>query len=191
MSEKVSYFGYGANRDPRMMGWITKRDPETLVGQPAALEGYGLAVQRLDQVPNVATPDSPIPKSARDLLEESWKDDFTSYVIFPRTDGQVAGVIWELTPEERERVRDWELIDFGWYEDTNGMAKTLEGQRVPVITERLGPGQQYDREVDGLHYETWLNDPEKFRIVAEKAALEYDERLGPEGGRPNPDINKA
>ena len=174
-----------------MMGWITKRDPETLVGQPAALEGYGLAVQRLDQVPNVATPDSPIPKSARDLLEESWKDDFTSYVIFPRTDGQVAGVIWELTPEERERVRDWELIDFGWYEDTNGMAKTLEGQRVPVITERLGPGQQYDREVDGLHYETWLNDPEKFRIVAEKAALEYDERLGPEGGRPNPDINKA
>lgn len=133
MSEKVAYFGYGANRDPRMMGWILKRNPDTLAGYDAALEGYGLAIQRLDQVPDKVVQDAPAPRSARDLLKESWDEDFMSYVIFPSPEGRVSGVMWKLTPEERERVRDWELIDFGWYEDVEVSVRDSAGDEHTVL----------------------------------------------------------
>jgi hypothetical protein len=191
MSERIAYFGYGANRDPRMMGWILGQDPDTLTGYLASLDGYGLAIQRLDQVPDKVVQSAPIPRSARDLLKENWDEDFMSYVIFPSPGDKVSGVMWELTPEDRERVRDWELIDFGWYEDVEVSVRDSAGDEHTVVTERLGSGQEFAHEVYGTRYVTWLNDPEKFRVVAEKAAREYDERLGPEGGRPNPDINKA
>jgi len=192
MSHKVLYFGYGANRDPKMIAAIVGKPESELVGRPATLEGYSLGVQRLDQIPDITIPKAPAPISARDLLKESWDETFTSYVIKQDREGKVSGTIWELTPDERERIRDWELIDFGWYEDCEGLAKTPEGEEIPIITERLGSGQQIDREVDGIHYETWLNDPARFEIVAEKARQEYDERLkGPEGSTAHPDIKQS
>jgi len=175
-----------------MMAAITGVHKDRLKGTPATLEGYKLAVQRLDQVPNTISQEAPAPVSPRDLLKESWDDDFTSYVIEPDPEGRVSGVIWELTLDERERVRDWELIDFGWYKDCEGQATDAEGRSISVITERLGDHQMVDREVDGMHYETWLNAPERFEIVAEKARQEYDERLkGPEGTGSNKDIKNV
>lgn len=44
--ETVLYFGYGANRDIRMMRAITGAD--NLPGRAATLKGYGLRVQRFD-----------------------------------------------------------------------------------------------------------------------------------------------
>lgn len=180
MSGKVLYFGYGANRDPRMIAAITGRPAAELTGSPAVLEGYSLAVQRLEQVPDTVVQSAPVPLSPRGMLKD-WGEDFTTYVIHPSKDGKVSGTIWELTTEERELIRDWELVDFGWYKDCEGRAKTEDGKEVPVITEMLGAGQQIDHEVDGLHYETWLNDPIRFEIVAEKARREYYSRLELDG----------
>ena len=111
--DKVLYFAYGANRDIKMMQAIT--GSSELKGKPATLKGYSLYVQRLDQVPDTVSENSPAPISPRDLLKESWPDTFTSYIIKEDPEGEVAGVVWELTPLQRELVRDWELVDFGWY----------------------------------------------------------------------------
>lgn len=103
--EKILYFGYGANRDRRMMAAITGN--ENLVGRPGMLRRFVLCVQRLDQVP----------ASPRAILEESWPSSFESYIIRPGKENDwVTGTIWELTPLERDLVANWELIEFGWYQ---------------------------------------------------------------------------
>jgi len=182
MSETVKYFGYGANRDPKMISFITGRPEEELVGKPATLEGFGLGVQRLDQVLDSLSAGSILPISVRALLLESWDDRFRSYIIFPKPDSRIVGTIWELSDQDRDRVRDWELVG-DWYKDDSGTATTDDGEKVDLITESLGDGQEFDHEVDGLNYETWLNPVAMFETVASKARKEYDERLsgGPEG----------
>ena len=176
MENKVTYFAYGANRDPRMMAWITGN--ENLIPKPAVLEGFTLCVQRLDQVPDTPFPTSPVPLSPRGILKQSWPDTFTTYIIKEDPKGKVAGNIYELTLLERELVRDWEMIDYGWYKDYRGKAKIQEGREVDVQIEGLREGQEVDREIDGMDYETWLNPPEDFKRVAEKSRREYFERMG-------------
>lgn len=193
MSENVKYFGYGANRDPKMIAAILGMAEADVKGTPAFLEGYDMAVQRLDQVPDSVSPTAPANISPRDLLMESWGEDFLSYVIMPNPEGRVSGVIWELTSDERERMRDWELVDFGWYEDCEGTARTANGQVILVMSQRLGIQQSVDHIVDGLNYETWLDSPAKFIEVAEKARREYDSRnmIGPEGTSYHRDITQS
>ncbi len=176
MSETVQYFGYGANRHPRMIAAITGKLVSELVGKPGILEGFSLAIQSIDQVPDAVLDGAPAPISPQTLLRESWDDSFRSYVITPSIDGHVSGTIWELTTDDRERVRDWELIDFGWYKDTKGVAVTTDGQHIPIITEQLGDNQAVIQDVDGSDYETWLNPVEQFEAVAAKARHEFDER---------------
>lgn len=176
MEEKVSYFAYGANRDPRMMAAITGN--QSLIGIPAVLEGYQLCIQRLDQIPDIVFPTSPAPISPRDLLKQSWPETFESYIIKPKKGSKVHGNLYKLTPQERELVRDWELIDFGWYKDEKGIAVTSDGKKVDVVTEGLRQDQEVDREVLGEDYNPWLNSPEDFERVAEKSRREFFERMG-------------
>lgn len=175
MENKVLYFGYGANSQREMTEAITGN--KHLVGHTGVLKGFKLCVQRMDQIPNSVFPTSPVPVSPRQILKESWKDDFETYIIKPgeETD-EVAGTVWELTPLERELVRDWELVDFGWYKDMKGKAVTRDGTEVNVQTEGFREGQEVDREVDGKNYKPFLNRLEDFERVAEKARREYFER---------------
>lgn len=182
MSEgTIQYFGYGANRDLRMMKAITGADD--LSGRPATLKGYGLFVQRFDQIPDVVSQTAPAPVSPREIIRANWPETFTSYTIKPDPESEVTGTIWELTPLQRELVRDWELIDFGWYQDSAVEVLTEDGQLVKVQTEILGNDQEVDQQVDGRDYETWLNDPGEFNRIAEKSRQEFFARMGqnPEG----------
>lgn len=149
-----------------MISAILGKPASNLMGTPAVLQDYELAVQRLDQVPS----------PAQERLQRSWDKNFESYVIRPRLGGQVLGTIWELTTEERDRIRHWELIDFGWYEDCKAKAITTSGKKITVISERLGPGQSIDRTVDGLNYPTWLNEVEKFETIANQDRKEYSRK---------------
>lgn len=184
---KILYFGYGANREPRMMHAIT-RNPN-LVGHSIVLKGFKLCVQKLDQIPDNVPPDSPAPKSARQILKDAgWPSTFQSYIVKPDPEGKVIGMLWELTPLERELVREWELVEYGWYRDYNlrvdltkdgsGVFEVDENGRFPVQTEGLREDQEVDREVNGLAYESWLQPPEDFERVAEISAREYLERTG-------------
>lgn len=174
MEQKILYFGYGANRDPRMMAAITGNSK--LIGQPGVLRGFKFYVQRLDQIPNKILPDAPTPISPRKaILDSGWGEDFKSYTIKPGSETDVVtGTIWELTPLERELIRNWELIDFGWYQDKKDiLAKDLSYKDIKVETEVLGEGQEVDREVDGRNYNTWLLSPEDFERSATKVREEY------------------
>lgn len=191
MAETVLYFGYGANRDARMMAGITGRPADQLKGRPAVLEGYSLAVQRYDQLPDVVLPTAPYSASPRQIIHNGWGEQFESYVIKADPHGKVSGTLWELTPLERERVRDWELLDFGWYHDIEGRVKLADGTEIDMVTEAIDDSQEVDREVNGMDYETWLQDPEKFDAIAANARAEFDERMktDPEGKpKSNPEM---
>lgn len=175
MGNKVYYFGYGANRDLAMMTAITGK--ENLLGKPGVLKGYTLCVQKLGQIPDNILPTSPVQVSPRTIIEEGWPETFESYIIKPDPEGEVQGTIWELDPQDRALVREWELIDFGWYQDIKTKATAEDGTEIEIETEGLREGQQVDREVDGKNYETWLNRPEDFAKVAVRAREEYLERI--------------
>lgn len=176
MEKKILYFGYGANSQREMMEAITGN--KNLVGQPGILEGFKLCVQKINQVPDSVFPNSPAAVSPKQILKESWGDDFETYIIKPgKETDEVKGTVWELTPLERELVRDWELVDFGWYKDLKGEAVTADGKIVDVQTEGLREGQEIDREIDGKNYPPFLNRLEDFQRVAEKSRKEYLERL--------------
>ena len=175
MERRILYFGYGANSQREMMEAITGN--KNLVGQPGVLRGFKLGVQRMDQVPDSVFPGSPAPISPKKILKESWPDSFETYMIKPGGEAdEVAGTVWELSLLERELVRDWELVDFGWYKDIKGKAETLDGQIVDVQTEGFREGQEVDREVDGKSYKPFLNPLSDFQRVAEKSRKEYLER---------------
>lgn len=178
MSKKIWYFGYGANKMPEMMGAILGKNPDTLQGTPVTLPGYKLGVQKFDQIPDTLAPGSHLPVSVRKIIAGSWKEPekFETYVIKPG-EGEVQGTVWELTMEERDLVREWELVG-DWYKEVNVEATTKDGQIVKVQTEILGDGQEIDHEVDERDYQPFLNDLEEFRRVAEKSRQEYFERTG-------------
>lgn len=186
MENNILYFGYGANRDARMMKAIT--GTKDLKGKPAVIEGYTLVVQRLDQIPNSVAPNAPAPFSPRHNVAVNWPGSFIRHTITEDPDGKVSGTLWELTQQERDLVRDWELIDFGWYRDLTVIAETQDGQKNQVQTEGMRPEQEYDHEVDGMDYETWLSSPEEFERIATKSREEYLERfITAKGGRNLPE----
>lgn len=172
------YFASGANREKKMMEWITGNP--NLKGTPAVLEGYGLYVQRLEQVPDTVSPGSPINLSPREILKRAgWNEGFTTYMIKPRVGGRVTGTLWELSREERELVRDWEMVELGWYKDLRVKVKTLDGREVEVETEGWREGQEVDHEVNDENHPSYLNNPEDFRRIAKKSRKEYLERTVP------------
>lgn len=176
-----------------MMAAITGRPIDQLKGRPATIEGYSLAVQRYDQLPDQVLSTAPYPASPQQIIHNAWGEQFESYVIKVAPDGKVSGVVWELTPLERERVRDWELLDFGWYHDVEGKVKLTDGTELDIITEAIDDSQEVDREVNGLNYPTWLQEPEEFELKATKARTEFDERMSadPEGrARTNPELGE-
>ena len=176
MEKKILHFGYGANSQREMMEAITVN--KNLVGQPGILKGFKLCVQRRDQIPDIIFPGSPVRISPKQIIEENWGKEFETYMIKPGQEAdEVAGTVWELTPLERELVRDWELVDFGWYKDMKGKAETVDGQIFDVQTEGFREGQEVDREVDGKNYKPFLNSLEDFQRVAEKSRKEYLERM--------------
>lgn len=182
MTELVTYFGYGANRDPRMIAAILGKQENELVGREGVLVGYELAVQTLAEIPGEVSSGAPKQTSPRDILRDAWGEDFQSYVVRPNPEGRVAGVAWQLTPDEVERMKDWELLDFGWHEMHNTYARTDECESMAVITEAVSTAEPVDRLVDGIDYPSFLDDVGKFQEIADRVRREYDERLyGPEG----------
>jgi len=171
MGNKILYFAYGNNREPEIMQALTGN--KDLVGHEATLKGYVLGVQRLDQVPKTRLPGLPI--SPYEVIKRNWDDSFESYVIKPG-EGEVKGRVWELTPEERELIRDWELIDLGWYNDAKVEAALENGKKVEIETYVLGDNQEIDRIVDGREYNSFLGKPEDFLRAIEIARREYFER---------------
>ncbi len=169
----LQYFGYGAMEDPRVIEAVIGRKPNSV---NAVLPGFELCVQRIDQVPDTVHPDAPAPLSPRAILQQSWPDTFESYTIRENERGNVRGKVWLLLhPEERDRLADWELIEFGWFRDIQTLVR-IDGGKMDVITEGLAADQEIDRVVDGLEYDSLLVPIGDILKVAEKAKREFDTR---------------
>ncbi len=135
------YFGYGANRDARMMQSITGK---SLEGRPGYVDGFELAVQKLDHVPILP----------QKVLRAAWGNHFESYVI-RKGKGRVYGVLWKITTEDRLHIKTWELIPEGWYTDSKIEVVIEDGSKVPAVTD-LVENQKIDRVVDGRSYTDYL-----------------------------------
>ena len=151
---------------------------KNLVGHTAILPGYKLCLQKLHHVPDLVFPNSPIPISPRKILETAWRDDFESYSIIKGGEGdEVVGVVWELTPEERDLVREWELIDFGWAKDIEAIVSIEGNTKIKILTEGIRDGQEFDSIVDGKEYKEIPVPLEDLKLAIEKCRKEYFSRI--------------
>lgn len=174
--ETILYAGYGANRDPQMIKEITGREPY-VIGR-VALKDVELCIQRFDQIPTEVVSTAPVPVAAREIMIDSWgqQSDFETYTVRPREGSMVDGMLFELSPEERALISEWELIEFGWYERLPVTVVLEDGSEKLAETEGLRDGQEIDRVVSGSRYSTYLNDPADMYKIAKKSRREYFER---------------
>jgi len=174
MTENVVYFfGCGTHRDPRMMSFIIGRSATKIKGTPAKLLGYNLRLQELKHVPDIDLfKDDMVHTSVRTILKKNWGKSFKNYVIKKDPESFVVGMIWEITPDELDILKYWELVDFGWYEDCGGIAISEKGEKVAVVTVRLRKGQEAGQVVGADQYKVWLQHPDLYKKIA-KESREY------------------
>ena len=145
------FFGYGANRDKKRLEDIFKvsglegEDLEVRGGKGARVDGMVLAIQDLTQVP----------EQVREGLKRTWGEKFRAYTLKPGN-GQVAGVIWELTKKQYDAMKAWEH-DGEWREMVEVEIVTEDQKRIKVYTEKVFDDAAIREIVDGLNYESNLN----------------------------------
>lgn len=169
----IKFFGFGTNRDHDMMSHIIDR--KEITGDSGKLLGYELCVQRAKQFRDNIPKSSPLDISPRTLMVNSWGAEFKMYVSRPNPDGIIYGTIWDITPEEFEIVRNWELVDIGAQEDAKGMAIDSKGEIVQVITQSFlkSPIPEIDEVITGSDYEDYIHSKEKMLKTADEVRIQY------------------
>ncbi len=152
-----------------------------LTGKPiqdrkdAILPGYDLVIQNIKQ----------IPAGAQRLVRNSgWGDDFRSYNLTPG-EGSIRGYKCIVTRDQWERLKDWDLVDFGWFteKEVKIITDPETNQEERVLSIVMGEGQDYERKVDGYDFDPFLMPEEDTIKAAQRVRSEYDKRNGinPEG----------
>lgn len=157
----IRYFGYGAMNHAQVIAAVIGRTPE---GEAGRLRGMRLCIQRIDQ----------IPAKAQEILRRSWPDTFTSYTIDYDAGSAVSGVVWSITHEERKLIRNWELVDEGWFYPVSAdVIIPRTGRLANVYTEILRHGQEFDRDAYVDDAAPLLSPLADIVRVAEKARTEF------------------
>jgi len=151
---KILFFGYGANRSKSKINQIIGGEPGS--GMGAIIEGYRLAYQSLDQ----------IPEPAKTNLQKTWGNDFKAYTL-KEGEGVVGGVLWEISEEDFQKIKEWEYIGV-WRELIEVDIKTSDGKRIHVLTEKAPGIHPISGYTDGLLYSEYefldLKQKEKVQI---------------------------
>jgi hypothetical protein len=149
----VYYFGFGANASPEMMKAIIGHVPE---GEEAVLYGHKLYTQAYSQIPKVA----------QEILGKYWESTFTSYVIKVEQGAKVKGTLWQLTPYERQLVKNWELV--GPWQDLKVVQVTsTKGSTYEAETEVIPDSQEVQQSVEEEDYPYFVISKKKILKVAE------------------------
>lgn len=136
--KRILYFGYGATKDRQKIAEVTGEDLRESVG--AILEGYKLAYQTLDL----------IPQPVQDELKNIWGPSFKAYTL--RTgEGIVEGVVWPVSEEGFEKIKEWESIGI-WREVIKVKVRTFDNTTLNVYTEKVPDTAPISSFVDGLLY---------------------------------------
>lgn len=136
--DSVLFFGYGANRQREKITQVIGKDPGTEIG--AILEGYQLAYQSVDQVP----------QPAQDLLVKLYGNEFKAFTL-KEGNGIVQGCVWTISKEDFEKIKEWEFIGV-WRELVNVKVKTCTNEVLEVVTEMSPSSHPIQNYVDGLSY---------------------------------------
>ena len=151
----INYFGYGAMSSSVAMESVIGRVPKGVLGTAQDMK---LCIQSLDDLP-IAT---------QEILRRKWPANFRSYTITPQEGSVVAGMVWEITAEERKLIEEWELVDTGWYMVMDVRVATQDNKKIEATTEAMGLNQAYSSEADGELYPKFLNSEEdRVRITKE------------------------
>lgn len=167
MANRVAYFAYGANRNPEMIEAVIGRLPK---GEPARLRGFELCVQTWPE----------IPEPVRNILSPDWGPDFRAYRIRPAEDKSVRGMIWYITPNELNLIKNWE-IDGLWTEPARVSADFVGRNHVErgVITSIIHD-PSIKISLKGERYDPFLNEKDKMLQAARRSREIYlREREGP------------
>jgi hypothetical protein len=168
----IKYFGFGTNRDLEMMQHMIGR--ENINGEHGRLIGYELTIQKADQFRTKMPATSPNPKmSARDIIMKAWGAKFEMFTSRPNPTGIIYGTIWDITPEELELVKNWEMVDFGCQEEARGIALTDTGELVEVIIQSFLKPAEIDRVIKGDDYEPYIWDKESLLKKADQVRLNF------------------
>lgn len=169
----IKYFGYGSNKDLNMMIHMVGR--KDLKGEPGKLLGYELCIQKIGNIRNIVPKPDIMPFSPRDIIRKGFGDSFELYMARPKADGIIYGTIWNLTSEEINRVKNWELVDFGMQEEVNAMAMDSNGNFIQVETQAvISPPAEIDRVVTELeNYPAYIAPRDKMLEIADIALSDY------------------
>ncbi|MBI2021838.1 hypothetical protein HYS93_03095 [Candidatus Daviesbacteria bacterium] len=137
-TDKILFFGYGANKARSKIAYIIGRDPGDHVG--AIAEGFVLAVQHLNNIP--AKPQS--------LLRTLYGNEFKAYTL-KKGQGLVTGIIWEMTQVDLEKIKQWEFVG-EWREIIEIEVESSGGKTTKVLTEKNMDQFKVDGVADGLLY---------------------------------------
>jgi len=168
----IKYFGYGSNKDLDMMAHMVGNP--TLQGIPGKLYGYELCIQKIKHIRNDIPKNSPVSISPREMIQSGFGDNFELYISRPNPNGIITGTIWDLTPEELDLVREWELVDYGMQEEVKALASDLDGNLINVETQAVvNPPAEIDRIVNEENYPSYIVNKDKMLEVADKVRLDY------------------
>lgn len=153
---RVYYFAYGAERDPDLLQVVIGARPK-VVG-PAVVRGYELRVQTMQDA---------MKPLVRKVLHAAWGESFQSYVLVPKKDSLVHGMLYSLSLARRHKIDEWELVNEGWYEKQFVKAVFGAGREVDAETQILSSHRQSAQKVvDGTNYDTWLLPKDVFMAKA-------------------------
>lgn len=163
MSE-VLFAAYGdmKNTLPVLLG------RELGVGRFATLQGVELCIQSFDQVPDVVVPNAPAPISPKTVLSEHWDGNFRTYALQKVDQKQTPALIYGLSAEERQMVlEEWNLGDFGWFQDLTVRAVTSDGSELEVVTDVISTEQSATAfSHDGSPFLPSLNGSKSIEVAA-------------------------
>jgi len=131
-SETINFFSFVKKDDEEIMGAIFGR--EKIRHQKATLPGYELCIQTAKNIIDEIIHTCKLPISPRQILTKKRGPNFELFTIRPHKTKSIEGEVWYVTPEEYERLRDYELIDCGMSEDILAKAVTDKGETITVHT---------------------------------------------------------
>jgi hypothetical protein len=168
----VKYFGYGTNKDLDMMVHMVGRND--LHGKPGKLLGYELCTQRLDQIRDSVPSQSPVRVSPRAIIHQTYGDTFDLYIARPKNEGIIYGTIWDLTTDEMELVKEWELVDYGMQEEVHAIAVDVKGAIISVETQAvMNPPAEIDKNITGENYEPYIVLKSKMLEAADNSRIAF------------------
>ena len=130
--KKINFFSYVKGDDEEMMAAIFGR--QKIRHENATLQGYELCIQTAKDITDEILSTCAFSQSPRQILTEKRGLNFELYTIRPNPTKNLRGVIWYVSSQEYERLREYELIDCGMSEDIVAKAITDKGIIITVST---------------------------------------------------------